>query len=109
MNLQRSPQFETALTGQYQWYLTESNLDFAEALELAGAFADAVEETISFLQEHPFSGSPRVVRFSYLPGFHSWRVNPPFHRFLIFYRIYGETLFLERLLEGHRLLASNPE
>jgi hypothetical protein len=76
-------------------------------LELADEFLEAVEETLCYLANNPLAGRPRCVRFSDLQGFRSWRVDRPFNRFAIFYRVEGDTVFAERLLEGHRLLAAN--
>lgn len=77
------------------------------ALELADTFLQTVEGTLYYLVRNPLAGRPRCVRFSDLQGFRSWRVDRPFNRFAIFYRIEDDNLFAERLLEGHRLLAAD--
>lgn len=107
MNLFKSEQFLSDAQYYYRWYLTLPNLPADAALDLADEFVATVEETIFYLQVHPLAGRPRLVRFSDLQGFRSWRVNRPFNRFVIFYRIEGPTVALERLLEGHRLRAAD--
>jgi hypothetical protein len=89
------------------WYLTHTNLLPDSALELADEFLETVKQTLYYLISNPLAGRQRCVRFSDLQGFRSWRVERPFNRFAIFYRIDGETLFAEPFLEGHRLLAAD--
>jgi plasmid stabilization system protein ParE len=92
---------------QIHWYLEETGLDALLAAELAQRFAAAVEETLEFLARTPGAGRPRAVRFSDLPGYRGFNVFEPFGRFRIYYRVLGEELHAERLLEGHRLAASD--
>jgi hypothetical protein len=77
------------------------------AVELAFRFAAAVEETLEFLSRFSEAGRPRAVRFSDLPGYRGLNVFEPFGRFRIYYRVIGKELHAERLLEGHRLAASD--
>jgi plasmid stabilization system protein ParE len=107
MIIRRAGQFDADLEHQFRWYLLETGLDPAPAVELAERFADAVTRTLDSLGRTPHAGRPRFVTFSELPGIRSWRLEQPFHRFLIFYRVEGTTIFAERLLEGHRRLASD--
>ncbi len=105
MTVRRSESFDSDLERQFRWYLLETGLDPIPALELAERFAKAVDDTLDFLTENPQAGRPRFLAFPDLPGVRSWRLQKPFHRFLIFYHYEGRILFAERLLEGHSLLA----
>ena len=105
MIVRRSEKFDTDLEQQFRWYLLETGLDLIPALELAERFAGAVTRTLNSLLRNPQAGRPRFVTFSDLPGMRSWRLEKPFNRFLIFYRVEGKVIFAERLLEGHRRLA----
>ena len=101
MIVRRSEQFDSDLEQQFRWYF-ETGLDPEPALGLAERFADKVAQTLEALIQNPEIGRPRLVSFSDLPGIRSWRLDKPFNRFLIFYRVTGTTIFAERLLEGHR-------
>ena len=103
----RTEAFADDVAREIQWYLTETGLDEIGAVELAQRFAAAVEETLQFLSRCPRAGRPRCVRFSDLIGYRGLNVFEPFGRFRIYYRIIGEELHAERLLEGHRLAASD--
>jgi hypothetical protein len=92
---------------QIHWYLHEASLDDVLAIELVERFSGAIEDTLEFLAHTPGAGRPRVVRFSDLTGYRGHRVFEPFGRFRIYYRILGKELHAERLLEGHRLAASD--
>ena len=103
----RTEAFAADVDQQIHWYLTETGLDEVMGVELAQRFAAAVEETLEFLCRCPGAGRPRSVRFSDLIGYRGLNVFEPFGRFRIYYRIIGEELHAERLLEGHRLAASD--
>ena len=105
MILRRSERFDHDLEQQFRWYLLDTGMDPMPALALAERFAGAVTRTLESLLRNPEMGRPRFVTFSDLPGIRSWRLEKPFHRFLIFYRVEGMVIHAERLLEGHRRLA----
>jgi plasmid stabilization system protein ParE len=105
MIIQRSERFDTDLERQFRWYLVETDLAAPDALMLATRFAEAVETTLAILMKNPEIGRRRFVKHPNLVGIRSWRIRKPFHRFMLFYRIEGEVLFAERLLEGHSQLA----
>ena len=107
MIIQRSEPFEIDLQHQFRWYLLETELDPAPALELAQQIADCVEETLEFLGESPSVGRRRLSSFSNLTGLRSWKLQKPFERFLIFYRVENDVLNVVRLLDGHRRLAAD--
>jgi plasmid stabilization system protein ParE len=108
MIILRSARFDADLEQQFRWYLVETGLDPMAGVQLAEYFADAVTRTLDSLIRNPQIGRARFVKFSDLPGIRSWRVEKPFNRFLVFYRVGGGTIYAERLLEGHRFLASDP-
>jgi len=107
MTIRRSRKFDNDLEHQFRWYLSETGLDPNPALELAERFAGAVTKTLDFLLRNPQAGRPRFVTFSDMPGIRSWRLEKPFNRFLIFYRVQGTVIYAERLLDGHRRLAGD--
>jgi len=103
----RTELFVADVVGQINWYLAEKDLDEIFAAELAQRFAAAVDHTLQFLARTPGAGRPRVVRFSDLTGYRAFPLFEPFGRFRVYYRIIGRELHAERLLEGHRLAASD--
>lgn len=92
---------------QIHWYLEETGLDEIFGAELAQRFAAAVDETLECLARTPGAGRPRAVRFFDLIGYRGFNVFEPFGRFRIYYRVIGKEIHAERLLEGHRLAASD--
>ena len=106
MTVQRSERFDADLERQFRWYLLEADLDPVDALELATRFAEAVEVALESLRRSPEMGRRRFATYPDLSGTRSWPVPKPFHRFIIFYRIEGDILSAERLLEGHIRLAA---
>jgi plasmid stabilization system protein ParE len=105
MTIQRSARFDTDLERQFRWYLLEVGLDPVYALALATRFAEAVEAALEALLRNPEIGRRRFETYPDLAGTRSWRLRRPFHRFIIFYRIEGDVLAAERLLEAHSRLA----
>src|SRR5438552_741908 len=97
----RTDLFVADVDKQIHWYLEETGLDDLPAAELAQRFAAAVDETLVFLARTPGAGRPRAVRFSDLTGYRGFPVLEPFGRFRIYYRVIGQQLHAERLLEGH--------
>jgi len=104
MSLQfiQSTDFLLDLEQQFQWYVHESKLDLADAIELAQKFKIAVLDTVEFLLRNPGIGRKRFPQFADLQGTRSWRVDPPFNRFLIYYHVEGGCFYIDRLIEGHR-------
>jgi plasmid stabilization system protein ParE len=98
----RTEAFVSDVDHQILWYLEETGLEELFAAELAQRFAAAVEETLEFLARTPGAGRPRAVRFSDLTGYRGLNVFEPFGRFRIYYRVIGQQLHAERLLEGQR-------
>jgi plasmid stabilization system protein ParE len=106
MTLQRSECFDADLKRQFRWYLVETALDPADALALGTRFAEAVDAALILLEQNPEIGRIRFEGYRGLRCIRSWQIRKPFHRFVIFYRVKDETVFAERLLEGHSRIAA---
>jgi plasmid stabilization system protein ParE len=102
LGLFQSEDFLLDLEDQFRWYIFESRLELPEAFELAQEFKSAVLDTLNFLLKNPEIGRKRFPQFSDLAGTRSWRLSPPFGRFLVYYHVEGDRLFVDRLIEGHR-------
>lgn len=96
LSLQRADDFWADLTRQVDWYRDEASP------EVAGRFVDAVQATLRVLMEQPELGRARFRNWPELEDIRSFRVQRPFHRFLIFYRFFNTTLYAERLIYGGR-------
>jgi hypothetical protein len=107
--LAQSEEFLLDVEQQFGWYIHESKLDLPDAVELGQKFKIALVDTLEFLQHDPGAGRRRFPQFTDLHGTRSWRVNRPFDRFLIYYHIEAGTLFIDRLIEGHRRIAGDRE
>jgi plasmid stabilization system protein ParE len=105
--LVESEAFLKELEHQFHWYVYETKLDLPEAIELAQQFKNAVNDTVESLLRQPNIGRRRFPQFPALQGTRSWRVKPPFDRFLIYYHVHDQTLFIDRLIEGHRQIATD--
>jgi toxin ParE1/3/4 len=81
---------------QAEWYLNRAGED------IAFAYLDALDRTLSQLAMHPRLGRVRYFRHPRLRGLRSFRVAPPFNRHLIFYRFDESTLMAERVIHGMR-------
>lgn len=98
MNLaiQKSPLFHADVTKQFGWYFDEAGD------ELAWRFFKTVDLTLLRLSRQPDMGCVRHFRNPILRGLRSFRVEPPFHRRLIFYRHTAAEVVAERLMHGAR-------
>ena len=96
LSLHRADRFNSDFREQSNWYLSKVSEDVAER------FLDAVENTLQFLLAHPDSGQRRRFASPMLVNIRSFRIEPPFHRLLIFYRHDKKELSAERLMHGAR-------
>lgn len=98
MNLavEKSPLFHADVTKQFGWYFDEAGE------ELAWRYFKAVDLTLLKLARQSDLGRVRRFRNPVLRGLWSFRVEPPFNRFLIFYRVTSDTLEAWRLMHGAR-------
>ena len=94
--VEKSPLFETDVTGRFAYYVDEAGE------EVAWRFLAAVELTLAKLGKQPEMGSIRRFRNPLLQGLRSFRVEPPFDRFLVFYRSTDQALQAWRLMHGAR-------
>lgn len=97
--IDRKPDYKTDLGHQFAWYFTEAGEP------VAWQFVEAVDRTLERLRLQPFLGRRRRFRHPSLAGLRSFRVAPPFHRFLIFYRADDGVVDAWRLMHGGRDLS----
>jgi len=96
LSLYRSQDFNADFDQQYRWYLEQAGEDLAER------FLAAVLATLKTLAVQPDLGRRRKFRHPALRKLCSFRVNPPFNRILIFYRVTNNTVEAWRLMHGAR-------
>ena len=96
LGLRKADAFLEDFTLQALWYVREAGD------EVGRRFQKAVDSRLRLLCEQP--GLGRVRRFNHpkLQGLRSFAVEPPFQRFLIFYREDGVSLQAVRLMDGAR-------
>ena len=70
--------------------------------EVAYRWFAAVEALLLMLAAQPEAGRVRQFRHRELAGLRSFRVNPPFDKYVIFYRLNENTLCAERIVHGAR-------
>jgi toxin ParE1/3/4 len=87
---------EADLTHQYRWYIDNASGEVAER------FLAAFDATVGRLAEQPGLGRSRRFRAPELAGIRSFPVGGRFGVHLIFYRITGQTLDIERVMHGAR-------
>ncbi len=88
--------FEADVARQFAWYL-----DGADE-QLAWRFKVSVDSTLFKLAKQPDLGRRRGFRNPVLSGLRSFRVEHPFNRLLIFYRVHEQALVAWRLMHGSR-------
>lgn len=96
LSLQRADAFNTDFEQQYHWYADRAGEEIAER------FLRAVADTLPRLAELPDLGRRRKFRHPMLRDLHSFQVERPFNKILIFYRVTGSTLQAWRLMHGSR-------
>ncbi len=94
--LYRSKYFGDDFDLQHRWYLENAGES------VAARYLTAVQATLRDLISQPGLGRRRNFRHPALQALHSFRVQPPFHAHLIFYRHTEHELFVERLMHGKR-------
>ena len=92
----RNPFFTADVQKEFAWYWDEAGE------EVAWRFETAVERTLIAIARQPGLGRERRFRHPILRGLRSFRVEPPFNRLLIFYRIEGDCIEAWRLMHGAR-------
>lgn len=96
--IHKAEAFVVDAASHFAWYVEQTGE------EVAWRFVAAVEATLESLSAHPGQGRVRRFRHPMLQGVHSFRVEAPFDRFLIFYHIEVDALQAWRLLHGARNL-----
>ena len=94
--IEKSPLFHADVTRQFAWYLDEAGEN------LAWRLFKSVDQTLFKLARQPDLGRRRHFRNPTLCALWSFRVDSPFTRFLIFYRVTSYTLQAWRLMHGAR-------
>jgi plasmid stabilization system protein ParE len=94
LQLERSEYFWADLGKRVDWYRQRAGTEIAER------FISAVQSTLAALCAAPGLGRPRFLDWPELAGMRSFRIEPPFHRHLIFYRFNSASLFGERLIHA---------
>ena len=89
---------EADLTRQYRWYLDNVNVEVAER------FLKEFDATVEKLARQPGMGLARKFRALELAGIRSFPLGERFGVHLIFYRDYGDSLSIERVMHGGRVL-----
>jgi len=87
---------EADLTNQYQWYIDNASVEVAE--RLLSAFDAAVDR----LARMPEIGRARRFRSPELSGMRSLQIGGGFNSHLIFYRVAGGAVSVERVMHGAR-------
>jgi toxin ParE1/3/4 len=95
-SLRRHDDFNSDFDRQYRWYLEQAGEIVAER------FLKAVLITLGALVDQPESGRRRNFRQQALQDLRSFRVEPPFQKTLIFYRVTNDALEVWRLMHGAR-------
>lgn len=94
--VERSSKFQQDVIAVYEWYTERENED------LADRFQDAVTSTLNKISTNPEIGPLCTIRIQQVANLRYFRVDPPFDRHLIFYRIESEFIRAVRLLHGMR-------
>jgi plasmid stabilization system protein ParE len=89
------------------WWDADVNLRTARyaekaGIEIAERFVQAVETTVRLLADHPHLGRQPFPNDPEVGQFHSWLVQRPFHKHIVFYRFTEDALMLGRLIHGAR-------
>jgi toxin ParE1/3/4 len=94
--LRRSPFFTADVQEQFAWYWDEAGEDVAWHFEVA------VERTLLAIARQPGVGRERHFHHPALQSLRSFRVETPFTKLLIFYRLQDDCIEVWRLMHGAR-------
>jgi plasmid stabilization system protein ParE len=95
----KADDFRTDFAKYFLWYVREAGE------EIAWRFEVSMEVALDRIAKLPDLGTRARFRNPILRDLCSFRVEPPFHKVLIFYRVRGETLEAWRLMHGSRNLS----
>ena len=96
LTLQQSDYFLADVEIQFRWYLQHADV------AVARRYRKAVQATMAKLQNQPEAGRLRFKNDPELKGMRCCLMVKPFAKQLLFYRIEGESLVLERTIHGAR-------
>ena len=96
LELQQGEVFLEDFALRARWYVREAGG------EVAFRFQKAVDATLALLCVQPGLGRKRRFRNPKLHGLHSFPVQRPFNRLLIFYRVGSDAFHAVRLMHGAR-------
>jgi plasmid stabilization system protein ParE len=96
--VQQSALFLVDVEFQFLWYLEKVDL------EVARRYRMAVQTTVLKLQQRPLLGRLRFRNDPDLKEIRCCLVAKPFAKHLLFYRVLGNSLVLERTIHGARNL-----
>ena len=96
LSLQQSDYFLADVEIQFRWYLEKADL------EVSRRYRVAVQATLRKLLARPELGRLRFAQDPDLKGLRCCLVVKPFHKQLLFYRVGGESLMVERTMHGAR-------
>ena|SRR5438874_5044241 len=97
-----------SLAVQRAWFfIADFEIQFAWSVEKAGAevawrFQSALDDSLRKLSDRPDLGRVRHFRDPRLRSLRSYRVERPFRKLLIFYRVEADCLQAVRLMHGAR-------
>ena len=94
--IQRASFFTADFKIQFAWYAEKAGP------EVAWRFQSALDESLQKLSNRPDLGRIRHFRNRKLRGLRSYRVERPFKKLLIFYRVESDCLQAVRLMHGAR-------
>ena len=87
---------EIDLARQYRWYADNAGVNVAER------YLVAFDASVSLLGSHPALGKACRFRSPELAGMRWWSVAAPFSAHLVFYRVMGAEVSVERVMHGAR-------
>lgn len=94
--IRRASFFVADFANQFAWYVDKAGVS------VAWRFQVALDGSLLKLSSQPDLGRLRHFRHPKLCNLRSYRVEPPFEKLLIFYRVDGDVLSAFRLLHGAR-------
>jgi plasmid stabilization system protein ParE len=95
----KADEFTADFAKYFAWYVKEADEN------VAWRFQCATETALHRIARLPDLGTLRHFRNLMLQELRSFRVDPPFDKILIFYRVRAETLEAWRLIHGARNLS----
>ena len=94
--IERATFFVADFEIQFDWYVEKAGA------EVAWRFQSALDDSLRKLSNRPDLGRIRHFRNPKLGGLRSYRVERPFKKLLIFYRVEADCLQAVRLMHGAR-------